>query len=664
MSSQAYTQQDILEAWKSFVARGIIPENKVRPIIARSWERCKNYGLDPWSTDFPRCVESLLKKKRNEYAATLALAAPIMKYLLTLLNCNISISDADGFIYELVTPLKSYPRTLGTYQNEETSGNGAITIVLKEHVPLTTDGYEHYRVIVQTYSNASAPIMIGNNFTGVLNAVTPFGPLPEKSLCMIIAAAKMLENLLTGKKIRNNDYQSIGFYKEILNCCPKAVVILDQDGTIVAVNEPMSNLFGNADDFSLIGKTMGDILAGKRDLSVLMAEGAQVEDNWEYQLKTRAAESQICHLLRKNQVTLPNGEMQTLLVFEPDSYGNKIPDRNHIVTPVINLKKSEAQSVDYIGRSPAWSKVNEIIQKTAPFPSNVLLQGETGTGKEVVARAIHRLSKRKGCFVALNCGAIPKELLQSELFGYEQGAFTGARAQGSIGKFEHAHEGTLLLDEISEMPLDMQVSLLRFIQERVITRINSNKPKKVDVRIIAASNKNMAELVRNGQFREDLYYRLNVIEINLPPLRERQSDIPLLADHFVAELSKEFNIQPKPLSQDVLHILTQYNWPGNVRELKNVVEKALVISEGMEITPEFLPAYILHAANTFSHYQAEEDKADTGERERIFRVLEKFGGNISKTAKELHIARNTLYRKIDKYQIALKTTAMERNRSN
>lgn len=191
----------------------------------------------------------------------------------------------------------------------------------------------------------------------------------------------------------------------------------------------------------------------------------------------------------------------------------------------------------------------------------------------MVAKAIHQRSGRKGNFVAINCGALPKDLLHSELFGYEEGAFTGARAHGSIGKFEHAHEGTLLLDEIGEMPLDMQVTLLRFLQERTITRISSNKPKKVDVRIIAATNTDMAELVRLGQFRQDLYYRLNVIEINLPPLRERKCDIPLLAEHFISELSRQYNVQSKQIHPAALQILCSYDWPGNVRELKTLSKK-------------------------------------------------------------------------------------------
>lgn len=657
MSIPSYTQEEILEAWKTFIARGIIPEDKVRPIVARSWERCRSHGLDPWSSDFPKCSTPLLKKKKAEHAEVLAVAGPLMRYLFILLNCNISICDAEGFIYELITPLKHYPRTLGTYVKEATCGNGAVTIALQEKVPVKTEGYEHYRVISQICGNASAPIIMDGRFMGVLNAVNPFGPLPNEAFPMIIAAAGMIERLLADKKGGTQLLRDVTFYQELLDRSTKSVVILDNQGTVLAVNQAFHRLLGYSAMDLLIGRSISDYLAGKKELSVLLNNESWQKDQMEYHFIGKEERKAACRLVRRAPIGLPYSEGQTLLIFDQ----NMIKDETGAcgsIAPSVTLKQPQTQDVDYIGESPAWIKVSNMIQKTAPFPSNVLLQGETGTGKEVVARAIHRLSGRKGRFVALNCGSIPKELLQSELFGYEQGAFTGARAQGSIGKFEHAHEGTLLLDEISEMPLDMQISLLRFIQERVVTRISSNKPKKVDVRIIAASNKNMAELVRKGQFREDLYYRLNVIEINLPPLRDRKSDIPLFADHFVSELSKQFNIPPRPVSKEVIDILNQYDWPGNVRELKNVMEKSLVLSEGKEITPEVLPHYILHRARSSpaSEGAAAEDLL---ERERIVQILESYSGNISKAAKKLNMARNTLYRKIEKYNIRLKTSAVE-----
>lgn len=657
-----YTQEEILEAWKNFIVRGVSQEDKVHPSVARSWERCRNLGLDPWSTEFPKCNPSLLQKKRTQYAELLSLAAPVMNYLYTLLDCNISICDSEGFVFELITPLKNYPRTLGAYTDEATCGNGAVTIALKEKIPMRTDGYEHYRIISQNHSGVSSPIMIDNALVAVLNGVNPFGSLHDKALAMTITAAKLIEYCLMAGPKPAKPLELRPRIKTMIDDCSSPVLVLEHDGTIYTANHVFASSLAGSDT---TGKSLGNYLADKHDLNRLLANNYE-QPSEEIEFKTNFTphkrETFRCRLLRKRQIRLLSGEVHTLLIFKNQgSAAQKINHSSPSCSPVSTPHKlSKPHGIDYIGESTAWSKVDSIVQKTAKFPSNVLLLGETGTGKEVVAKAIHQRSGRKGNFVAINCGALPKDLLHSELFGYEEGAFTGARAHGSIGKFEHAHEGTLLLDEIGEMPLDMQVTLLRFLQERTITRINSNKPKKVDVRIIAATNKDMAELVRLGQFRQDLYYRLNVIEINLPPLHERKCDIPLLAEYFISELSRQYNVSSKQIHPAALQILCGYSWPGNVRELKNVIEKALILSEGLEITPDFLPEYILPSQNATSQSIPSTSRIGESEREHIINLLESYNGNIFQTAKALKMSRNTLYRKIEKYNIQLKTSAVKK----
>jgi len=665
-----YTQEDTLLAWKTFIASGVILKDKVRPIVARSWEHCRESGLDPWSSSFPKCSNSFLTKKRTQYAELLSIASPVMNYVCTLLNNNISICDAEGFCFELVTPLKYYPRTLGTYVKEETCGNGAVTISLNERIPSRVDGYEHYRIISHHHSNVSSPYFKGDTFMGVLNAVSPFGDLPEKALQLIISAAKIIELHLENDQKRYDTLETIKLFKEMIGCCSQGVVILEKDGTILAANQACKQLLSYTNHDDLISKSFTSYLASANDLSKLMSCKAELLDKPTFALKRPLSNKEDtlleCILIRKNHIKMINGDIHTLLMI--DKYGTNdtentyttipfafTPDKNPLINPAIsvNVKNPKTEEVEYIGESPAWSKVHEMVIKTASFPSNVLLQGESGTGKEIVALTIHRLSKRKGNFVAINCGAIPKELLYSELFGYEKGAFTGAHVGGSIGKFEYADEGTLFLDEIGEMPLDMQVSLLRFIQEMTITRIGSNKSKKVNVRIIAATNKDLTELIRAGRFREDLYYRLNVIDIKLPPLRERKSDIPMLANYFVSKFAEQFGTQQPPLSEKVLQILYQYNWPGNVRELKNVMEKALILSGGKDITPKCLTDRILTFTPDPDH---SKDNGSHDAKRELLELLERNNYNISKVAKAMNITRNTLYRKIEKYNIKLKTS--------
>ena len=293
-----------------------------------------------------------------------------------------------------------------------------------------------------------------------------------------------------------------------------------------------------------------------------------------------------------------------------------------------------------VGNSPALQKVFRMIRQAAPTDATVLIQGPSGTGKELVARAIHNLSNRsKGPFVAVEFAAISPNLLESEMFGYEKGAFTGATSR-RIGRFESANHGTIFLDEISEMPLDLQVKLLRVLQEREFQRVGSNETVKTDIRIVAATNRDLAAYVKEGRFREDLYYRLNVIDMHLPALKERAGDVPLLVNRFLGEFGG------KSVSPEAMRLLEAYPWPGNVRELRNVVEKMCVLSQTGEIGVDDVPdemrtdaPKILSTSGTLG----ETEKA------KILAVLEEVGGNRTKAAERLGISRRTIYRKLEEY---------------
>ena len=285
----------------------------------------------------------------------------------------------------------------------------------------------------------------------------------------------------------------------------------------------------------------------------------------------------------------------------------------------------------------------EIIHRIREIRATVLIQGESGTGKELVARAIHYTSKRaKAAFVAVNCGGIPETLLESELFGFVKGAFTGAN-ETRAGYFQAADGGTLFLDEIGNAPLSVQMRLLRFIQEKEITMVGSNKAQKVDVRIIAATNDQLEKLVRTGGFREDLYYRLNVLAIDMPPLRERREDIPLLVRYFIRKYADEFNKRHTTASSKALEVLQRHDWPGNIRELENVVQRALVMCEE-EIQLEHLPAYLKIEAPRVNDTAIKS--LQQMEKEYVLHVLALCGGNKTKAAEALGIDRKTLRQKL------------------
>ncbi|HTP65341.1 MAG TPA: sigma-54 dependent transcriptional regulator [Geobacteraceae bacterium] len=355
------------------------------------------------------------------------------------------------------------------------------------------------------------------------------------------------------------------------------------------------------------------------------------------------------------------------------------------MTTQVSLLKEELKDryqleKNIVGNSPAMRDIYKVIGKVAPSDVTVLIQGESGTGKELIARAIHFNSRRLGKpFVALNCAAIPKELLESELFGFEKGAFTGA-VERKLGKFEQANGGTIFLDEIGDMPLDLQSKILRVLQEKEITRTGGNQNIPVDLRIVAATNQDLEEKVKNKSFREDLFYRLNVVPIRMVPLREREEDVPLLVDYFLAKTCAELDIPVKRCDNDAYQLLTQYSWPGNVRELENTIKRAVILSSDPLLTTSDFPGLRLQSEGVKAPSQelsleglvdiklrncfSNMDKMESGdvyamvleqvERPLIRFVLEKSRWNQVRAAEILGINRNTLRKKIQELGIELR----------
>lgn len=312
---------------------------------------------------------------------------------------------------------------------------------------------------------------------------------------------------------------------------------------------------------------------------------------------------------------------------------------------VSSLKTEKLRELNIIGESEAIENIKTIIKKVASLNTNVLITGESGSGKELVAQLIHYQSSRPGRFIPVNCASIPENLLESELFGYKKGAFTGA-VSDKDGVFKLAEKGTVFLDEIFELPLLLQPKLLRVIETLEYIPLGGTKTEKVDVRIIAATNKEIEEEVKQGRFREDLYYRLNVIPIHIPPLRERTEDIPLLIDYFINKVSKRFNIRTKKIDKNAQKIFLDYDWPGNVRELENLIERILVLEQEERISAETVKKYL-------NKQTILEETSNLFEIEKntILKTLEETRGNIIKASKKLGVHPSTLYRKLKKFNI-------------
>jgi DNA-binding NtrC family response regulator len=319
---------------------------------------------------------------------------------------------------------------------------------------------------------------------------------------------------------------------------------------------------------------------------------------------------------------------------------------------LLNQLKQKYSFDNIIGKSSAMKSVFETIELVAPSRANVLIYGESGTGKEMIADAIHHNSPRRDKpYIKVHCAAIPETLLESELFGHERGAFTGAIAT-KRGRFELAHTGTIFLDEVGEISPAMQVKLLRVIQQREFERVGGETPIKVDVRIISATNKNLKEEVEKGKFRDDLYYRLDVVSIHVPPLRERKDDIPLMVHKFIEEFSKENNKQIEGITSGALQALVSYRWPGNVRELRNVIESIVVLTKNSIITEQDLPSYITSKDEQASLKIPAGVSLAEAEKHLILFTLQNTGGNKTKASEILKIGRKTLHRKLAEYGIA------------
>lgn len=476
----------------------------------------------------------------------------------------------------------------------------------------------------------STPIIFNSEIVGVIGLIC-FNEEQKNSFLLkedyYIGFIEQMSMFISSRIYQENEKIMIENNNRVLlkvvDRIPNAIIITNENSEIELINETGTSLFGDLPLKAKLSTTTLSEFSDKKEFFITCNE--------------------ITHKVVGDIIDFSKnmGRFRTLYIFqEADKFREYIQQFNS------NFIK------DFVFTSFQMQNVYLKIQKVAKTTTTTLITGESGTGKEVVAKAIHMNSNRaEKPFIPVNCGAIPESLIESEFFGYAKGAFTGANPNGKIGFFEQANGGTIFLDEIGDMPLSLQVKLLRVLQEKTITPIGSNKIKEVDVRIITATNRNLEELVKENRFREDLYYRLNVFPIYIPPLRERPTDIVELATYFIEKYSQLFNTPSKLISNEVKEFFLTYSWPGNIRELKNIIEYAInVIDEKENII--FLKHLPPKLANSFEDKQI-KTLAEL-EKEAIKNLLKKFGESSKdkvKIAKTLDISLATLYRKIKQYNL-------------
>lgn len=454
----------------------------------------------------------------------------------------------------------------------------------------------------------------------------------------------------------NNSITNSNFIEEVLEDAYEGLIVVDEEGKVIKFNKSYQNFLG-IEEKDILGKKVTEVIENTRMDAVL--ETGKPEKK---HIQKINGHNMICSRIpikKDGKIVGAVGKVLFQDIKELEILINRInkleKELDYYKEEVKSLYQAKYSFDNIIGKNELMKYLKKFAKKSANSNSTVLIQGESGTGKELFAHAIHMASDRKyGSFVRVNCSAIPKDLFESELFGYEKGAFSGAREEGKPGKFEVANNGTILLDEIGSMPKEMQAKLLRVIQEKEFTRIGSTKTYNLDVRIIASTNEDLEKEVKKGNFREDLYYRLNVIRLKIPPLRERIDDIPLLAENILKELTNELNTKKKEFAPETINKLKEYHWPGNVRELHNFIERALNASSGKTIYSYHLPKPLNNESVDKKTNNWDLKKiVNNCEKRTLIRALNQTNGNRTEAAQLLNIHRTSFYQKVKKHNIDL-----------
>lgn len=637
-------------------------KNKHEEIIKKSHERCIEYGVEK-ERILPKKILKGKEVSENIYnnRELLEVATPFMDILYQFVEDSgffIILTDKEGCILnligdkEVVRAAGELNMVIGAYMDEKSIGTNAMGTAIKEDSPIQISAKEHFITAYHRWTCSAAPIHDENNeIIGTLNLTGSSELVHPHTLALVAAAVKSIENQIKSNLAKVRLQEAYSYLNTIMESMSTGIFAVDNNNIVKLINQNACEMLGVLES-EIIGKKVKEVFEDCREI-IKAVDKKYIQDEEIVVNKANKRESY-------------NMNAYPIKLNEDEVIGAVVTLRG--IQNVINLvNKYTGMRARYtfkniIGESEKIKKVIDNALHIADSPSTVLIQGESGTGKEVLAQAIHNASKRKDYgFVAINCGAIPKNLIESELFGYDDGAFTGAKKGGHPGKFELANGGTLFLDEIGEMPLDMQVDLLRVLQEGTITRVGGQKYIPVDVRIIAATNKDLRKEVEKGAFRQDLFYRLSVIPIILPPLRERREDIVFLIEHFLDKKAVRLNKEVPELSSELYEKFLDYIWPGNIRELENVIENIVnlggslstVIGERFGEVKAKEEAAAAVEKDTCSKSKDEEYICSIEELERraISACLDKYKGNISHVAKTLGISRNTLYLKMKKYNL-------------
>lgn len=632
-------QSKVFKEWKGIIKGEQLARNcAVRPEILESWKRCtalhKGAKLPP--------QEVTIKKAHVQHEELCRSALPIMdKYSECFAQEHglLMLISPEGVLLHCLGDLALMRHDdihVGSDFSEEHIGTNAVGLCLKKQGHAEVVGAEHFKENLHKFGCCAEPLWGGKfRFLGALGIVLPLGNYHNWVGMLLRAIASDINH-------QHHVHDLLSDQATMLELLNDGIVILNKVGDIKAINNNARRMLGiHSDDKYAIGHISAFVHGGAPFLNILKKK---------------------LHITDEENSLQIGKEVKRYIIST-----SSIPEDKGVVFTLAGVERMRKFAVrtagframykfsDILGSSDIIRSTIQLAEMAAQSDITTLLLGESGTGKELFAHAAHNGSARRDApFVAVNCGALPRELVHSELFGYEAGAFTGAMKGGKPGKFELADGGTIFLDEIGEMPMEAQTSLLRIIQSKEVNRVGGTSMKPLNVRIIAATNRNLAEAIEHGTFRSDLYYRLSVLVINIPSLRSRPSDIPELAVYFLHKYTSSLNRPPRKFMPDVLRVLQEYSWPGNIRELENVIEYVVATSQNSNIMESDLPQSIKGRQKKEDFAEKEEKMTRSlhqKERQAIIDSLTLCNGNISASAHELGIARSALYSKLARFGI-------------
>ena len=635
-SSSSGSTPSILQARNEFLANGHVREGAITEAIERSWRRCLASGID---TQSPSNIEVVtaqeLARKREQNHQLLALARPEMETLSEQIAHTrnvVILTDDEGLILhsmgsqQLFGEEQRLALSAGTSWNESQRGTNAIGTAIFEQSALTVQGAEHFMSYHHSLNCSAVPIFgAENQLIATLDVSNDYNVSQQHTLALVKMSAQMIENRLFLASYQSDVVLHFHARPEFIGTLWEGVAMFTDHGELVATNR--------SGQFQLGLNTQHPHV-----------NTAQLNFN---QLFDMSIENLLRQIGSTDKLVIPLRLNNGARIYVQVELLHKKPQ---LSKPAPVSKRTSAANLDLLNSGDAKieraiAQVKQVLSRDIP----ILIQGETGVGKELFARAIHEASaQHKGPWIAVNCAALPEGLIEAELFGYEEGAFTGAKRKGSPGKIEQANGGTLFLDEIGDMPLSLQARLLRVLQERTVTPLGSTKSIPVSFALVSATNLKLKEKVESGEFRSDLYYRLNGLSVSLPPLRQR-SDLNALIN-IILQIEHADDVKIRP---EVMDIFIQHPWPGNIRQLHNVLRTALALADGtpiseLHLTQDFIDE-IESAGQTETRPEAlplNNQNLDDVTTNAIVKAMEQHSGNVSAVARQLNISRNTLYRKL------------------